>query len=147
MQKLVRYLGVDYEAVIKKSIEEAEAKTSAEIVPMIVSSSTLARHVFPTLLLLFLLISSEVYHILPIDLFYPLSPAMVFVGLIVLSLSLAYVFSKSNLIKRAFTSDAEELLNVERRALNEFYLAHMTSTISKTGILLFLLYRSEKLLF
>ncbi len=144
MNKITHYLGADYDALIKKAIEDAESKTSAEIVPMIVSTSTLGRHVFPMLLLIFLLISSEIYHFIPIDLLYPLTSGMVFSMLLALSLSAAYGLSRFNFVKRLFTSDDEEMLNVERRALSEFYLAHMTSTLSQTGILLFLSLQERK---
>lgn len=144
MLKITHYLGSDYEAKIKTAIEQAEAQTSAEIVPMIVSTSTLARHVFPILFLGLGLISSEAYHLMPIDAFYPLTPSMVFFILVFMSALIAFVLSRFNCVKRALTSDIEEALNVERRALSEFYQAQMTSTLSKTGILLFLSLQERK---
>ncbi len=129
---------------IKKAIEAAENKTSAEIIPMVVLSSTGSAHVFPILALFFLLISNELFHLMSLDIFYPLTSHMVFLLFSSLSLGLAFGLSRSHTIKRLLTSDKEEFICVERRALTEFYSAQIHSTLSKTGILLFISLQERK---
>ena len=144
MHPIKRLIKSDSRKRIQKAIELAESRTSAEIVPMVVLSSTPTAHVFPLLALFFLMISNELFHIIPIDALYPLNAQMAFIFLSCLAVLCAFGLSRFNWIKRLLTSNKEEFRNVERRALVEFYTAQVNTTLSKNGILLFLSIQERK---
>jgi putative membrane protein len=129
-----RYISHDDLAAVAAAVLNAEIKTSAEIVPMVVRRSTVCGHIPGLLALIYALIvvafwslatSLELSHWLVV-------PVVVVVGVLFLQLSrLPAVF-------RLLTDDADIELQTLQRAELEFYRANMKETSGSTGILLFL---------
>lgn len=118
---------------IRSSVVQAEGKTSAELVPMIVRSSIMTGHVswivfLMTLLLSWILIPYLVH----------LAPHWVWdIAAVALAAALAVALSRLDFVRRWLTSAADEALAAERRAVLEFHLSDIKNTEGKTGVLIF----------
>ena len=111
---------------VEKAIEEAERKTSAEIVPMIVRSSSARGHVgIIVACLIFCLVSISLHTYLGIA-----------IGA-VLALVIGFISARSNLLLRWFTFDEDLRQQVLWRAESEFYRNNLHSTQGRTGLLIF----------
>ncbi len=123
-----RYLKHDAFAEIDAAVKNAETRTSAEIVPMVVCRSAYAGHLktLATFLLVF-----GLYVVL-----FHSSQATLFGGwFLVVTTPLVFLFPARYL--RLWTSPGDLSLQVHRRAQLEFHQAGLTATTGKTGILLF----------
>ena len=133
---LKSYLSDDGSARIQKAIEQAESKTSGEVVPMIVRASSTVGHVPPMMLAIlviaFLLVDGfELQANLLGD-----HPLLILVDMIVLIL-LANGLAQLTWVQRLLTSRADRIAQSETRAELEFYEAELNRTKDATGILLF----------
>lgn len=137
MRKLNDFASDQNKERIRQAVLEAEKKTAAEIVPMIVHSSTGAEHVWPMLTALLLTPATILF--LKIDLFqfHPLRPWMIMAALLLACVVLGWLGSRLEKIQMWLTHVAQERRDVERRALFEFYGLKMDKTVGQTGILLF----------
>lgn len=144
MKKLHALLDQTSEEKIKEAIRLAEMKTSAEIVPMIVWSSSPIFHIWPLLFLLFSLISAIVFPLLPLDVFFPVQPWGLVALNLILVVGLSLVCSRLAGIQNFLTPDWFEKEQVHQRALLEFYQAQMDQTLAKTGVLLFVSIRERR---
>ncbi len=121
---------------ITEAVRQAEQKTSAEIVPMIVRSSTPTGHVpwlvFFILLSVFWAFLPFVFGLLPYG-----EAWMWEIGALVLAVILSRLLSRLNFVARFLTSADDEVTCVDRRALLEFHLSRITATREGTGVLLF----------
>jgi putative membrane protein len=144
MVKSSELISASEQSDIHNAIRAAESKTSAEIVPMIVRSSMGCGHVFPIVFLLMTVPVGFLIPIIPFDLFYPVPPWATTSLLVLISLILSFFLSKLDSVFRLVSSDRDEQIAVERRALAEFYNAQMSKTIAKTGILIFLSLRERR---
>lgn len=119
--KIEKLLSKEQQDQIEQKIIEIEKETSAEVLPMIVESSTPVGHVKVILFLIFILISEFILqNFLKAD-SWAHSRYWELSFLILISCLLAYFFSKNHFVQRTLTSDQDELLQVNRRALLEFY--------------------------
>lgn len=121
---------------ISESVQKVELKTSAEIVPMVVRSSTPTGHVLPILLL----ITSMCYFAMQTFLErYHAEYEYSLVNLVILIIFcfLSWRLSCWAPIQRFLTSDKDMDQSVWRRALLEFELLGIDKTQDRTGILLF----------
>lgn len=124
-------------STITKTIQEVESKTSAEIVPIIVRQSASYGHVFPLVffglgfgvlsIVIFLGIAFDIEHA-------GFIPLIILFALMLISLALS-TFAH---VKRFTTYESDRLLQVERRAMNEFYASKIHKTHGATGILIFI---------
>lgn len=128
------------EAELKKlatAITEVERTTSGELRLVIVGSSARTSHVFP--LLSFVLASAGL-----LALWYLRAPILLepvpFLAPLVLAASvlIAFVLSRSSVIRRRFTWPADLEHQVLMRAELEFHREGLDATKDKTGILIFL---------
>ena len=130
------YLKQERVQLVSEAIKEAESKTSAEIVPMIVRRSSTVGHVpvivLSVLMLLFLLLEGPTWQADYLGeswLWYILN--------IVILLLLSSFISRFTFIQRKFTSRSDQQEQVDMRAELEFYESDIKNTKDATGILLF----------
>lgn len=123
---------------VERAVEEAEMKTSGEIVPMIVRSSSTLGHV--PVILFFALLSILMFTPLPdhVGSFLGDLRFLTWLILIVGAAALATIGSRWSFLQRLLTTEADLLVQVERRAAVEFYERGLRSTKEGTGILIFL---------
>lgn len=121
---------------IRHAVVAAEAKTSAEIVPMIVRNSGTHGHV-EWLLFLFILICA--WMLLPyLSEFAPgLSLLALDLGAFALAFVAALILSRLDRIKRLMTPAFDQALHVDRRAIVEFHASRINETVHATGVLIF----------
>lgn len=128
-------------------VKHAEAKTTGEIVPIIVRRSSSINHlpilITGTLLLSFLLLNGLNFLDYEFKLYFSNQLAVfgsyLALGLIALLFYfLSLKLSQIKSVQRFFISKAEQDARVNERALLEFYLNHVTKTEFKTGILIFI---------
>ncbi len=121
---------------IVKAVRNAELKTSAEIVPMIVKQSAGFGHI-PVIVFSFLLILSLILQITqPVDNgsdYYYLK----YIVDVVLLIAGTIFFSRSDFTKRILTSQSDLDAQVAMRAEVEYFEAGLTGTNDSVGILLF----------
>ena len=132
-----QYITQDELADIESAIQDVEAKTSAEFVPMVVRSSSTVGHV-PVILLL-LLSMVVVYGAVgfqDLDLFDGLE-LLVLTGALLLVFGLTRLLAPLPAIERLLTARGDQSVQVEQRALIEFYQQRVNQTADKTGVLLF----------
>lgn len=129
---------------VRTAIRRAEAKTSAEIIPMIVWQSTPNFHVWPLLFLIFGLLASFLFPHIPINFLFPLQAGHVAVLLFILSVGASYILARVGFIQNFLTPDAIEEQQVYQRAMFEFYQLQMQKTAGQTGILLFVSVRERR---
>lgn len=132
---------------VENSVKQAERTTSAEIVPMIVHSSSPTGHV-PYLL--FLLALMVLWTLLPY--FAPwvetIAPGVPFE---VLELAAAFVAGiatwlcrENDFLLRVLTPEGDRAANAMRRAQLEFYQSNIKLTEDKTGVLIFVSLREHQ---
>jgi len=120
---------------ISEAVARVEKRTSAEIVPMLVHSCSTTGHVSWILFLALLMLS---WLILPrFMVFTPEWPEWIwevwsFIGAAVLTM----VLSRSMRVRRWLTTDFDQILSVERRALLEFHVTQVQETEHRTGVLI-----------
>lgn len=131
------HLQLDSEKIISDAIAQAEAKTSAEIVPILVRQSTGYRHV-PVILGLilfcvFLLSDMEGY-------FFSWSANLYWAMPLVLvaCFFVSYPLSGLGWVRRLLTSPQDQRFESIERAELEFYRGKIQSTSNRQGVLLFL---------
>lgn len=122
---------------ISEAVKRAEHKTSGEIVPMIVHRSSVIGHV-PLMFSLVFLVLILVFEIPQLDVFEELNAywLLFFVG--IGSFTLGQVLSRSLWMQRMFVPVKDQHIQVQERALIEFYQQGIGKTAEKTGILLFI---------
>jgi putative membrane protein len=130
-----RVLGDDGAERIETAIADAEARTSGEIVPLLVRRSSTVGHV-PlvsfTLLLLCVFLSDLPAHLAGLG-----GPYWVWLGACwLLAGGLALGLSRLDAVQRLLTSRIDQLRQVDLRAQIEFYELDMKQTRDRTGILL-----------
>lgn len=121
---------------IETTIALAESRTSGEIVPLVVKSSSAIGHVpiitfsaFLITMLIFQLEHFQKIHIYDSS-FWP------FVNVLIAAI-LSYVFSKLTFVQRLLVSERDRIEQVKQRAELEFYRLGITETEGATGILIF----------
>jgi putative membrane protein len=125
---LKHFLDAEGARAVRQSVEQAETKTQAEIVPMIVRSSSSKGFLPFHLFLIFTLISVLFFRDLPYQ--------GVFV-LILLSLPLSFALSTLAWIQRIFIPKSDQEQDVFHRAHFEFHQRKLSHTRGKTGVLIF----------
>lgn len=138
-----KYLSESEITDISKAVQEVEALTNGEIVPMIVHRSSAIRHVPVVLALSFALVFLGI-EFLGLNGWY-LSHSLPFLqghwayqaGFLLLLMLLAWGLAHRQVVQRFLTSDQDEKEQVERRAQLEFFLHRLNHTEKKTGILIF----------
>lgn len=122
---------------IQAAIHNAEKKTSGEIVPMIVRRSSTVGHVplVLTLVLLLLVINSNLIAWQSEVSRLPFWILAIFDGLC--GLVLIRTLSLQSWVQRLLTPKADQKVQVESRALIEFYNHRINATERSTGILVF----------
>lgn len=122
---------------ISDAVKKAEAKTTGEIVPMIVSRSSVIGHV-PLMFTLVFLVTILVLEVPQLEVFEALNAywLLFFVG--IGAFILGHLFSRSIWVQRVFVPIKDQHIQVQERALIEFYQHGIGKTADKTGILLFI---------
>lgn len=122
---------------ISEAIAIEEKKTSGEIVTMIVRRSSVLGHV-PLALTLFIYVLFLVFE-LP-NHSYVSEQGNYWVILIAAAVlyALSFVIAKLDIVQRALTPVGDQMAQVERRAMLEFYQAGIQGTAEATGILIFI---------
>ena len=122
---------------ITETLKSAEAKTTGEIVPMIVRRSIPLGHV-PTILVLLLICALLLMQLISYAFFFhPIAPQWTILLALGL-LALIPFLSQSHRVQRWLTQRREMLHLVESRALFEFYRNGLNGTREATGVLIFL---------
>jgi putative membrane protein len=121
---------------IDAAITAAECKTSGEIVPLVVKSSSALGHV-PTITFCAFLIAMLVFHLEQVQRVHIYDTSFwPFVNLIFAAL-LAFIFSRLSFVQRLLVSEQDRITQVKHRAELEFYRLGITETEGATGILIF----------
>jgi putative membrane protein len=128
---------------VTQAVAKAEARTSGEIVPMIVRRSSTTGHV-PLMLTLMILVALLAFEVPqhPWLARYGLTWALFFVSAFCFLISIP--LSKLVLIQRLMVPQGDQIFQVEERALLEFYQTGIIDTKARTGILLFLSIMEKK---
>ncbi len=129
-ERLVNSAGIEK---IHEAVLATEAKTSAEIVPMVVRSSSLTGHVAWILFLFFLVC----YWAVAAQLRPQFSVLLMDACGLILSGLLAWLLSRATWVQRICTPKSDQLLGVQHRALLEFHLSRINTTENHTGVLIF----------
>lgn len=124
-------------ADIEEAVKSAEEHTSGELVPVVVRRSSTVGHV-PVILmfffaLLFFVFDVDYWQTEMLDLPHWL---MIVGDLLVLFLVVG-LLSRLSFVERLLTSKMDQRMQVEQRAINEFYSLNLTKTRDATGILVF----------
>ncbi|MCB9025558.1 MAG: TPM domain-containing protein [Bdellovibrionaceae bacterium] len=123
---------------IKEFIVELEKHTSGEVVPMVVKSSSTLGHV-PYIVLLSLTLLDVISGFWAFNLEANWAPLpIIIVTHIIFILLLTLILSRFNFVQRQLTPKTDQSLQVENRAINEFYKHKIHHTKDKTGILIFI---------
>lgn len=125
---LKSYLQPEDFSKIETAIVEAEEKTSGEIIPMVVQSSTAVKHVTPLITLFFICL------LLMFENHFQWWTPFALLGCYVS----AYFLGKLHAVQRFLTHDQDEQIQVLRRAQVEFLNSKFYKTKDRTGILIFL---------
>lgn len=121
---------------IKAAVQTAELKTQGEIVPMIVGRSSVIGHV-PYYCFL-LLLSSFLLMILGWEPWWAVEYHwFVISAALLVAFGLSQILARSWTVQRWLTPEADEELQVWRRAQSEWATRKMRDTKDRTGILLF----------
>lgn len=137
MKWIQRYLSQNDIQRVSQAVQEAETKTSGEIVPVIVQRSSTVGHV-PLALTLLFLVAALFVEFPTKDLLFIRPWIYVWPFLAVTFFFLAQFFSRSTRIQRMLTPNQDEVAQVYQRAQLEFYLNRVNMTTSSTGILIFI---------
>ena len=122
--------------IIESAIVRAESKTSGEIVPLVVKSSSAIGHV-PVITFCVFLIAMLVFQLEQLQKIYIYDTAYWPFANVVLAALLSYIFSKFEFVQRLLVSKEDRTSQVKQRAELEFYRLGMTETEGATGILIF----------
>lgn len=133
----VKFISESDKARISKAVEQAEAKTTGEIVTMLVRRSSVAGHV-PLSLTLFLFVIILVFEIPSHSVFVSMDLTWLLLPIAILIFLLAHLLARFDFFDRIFIPLSDQVRQVENRALLEFYRAGIQSTIGHTGILIFI---------
>ncbi len=132
---------------VSKAVALAEQTTAGEIVTVIVRRSSYVGHVqaFGTLLLLLIFLFLEGFEFIKYEFSLHFSNQLALIGphLVLLVLVAIFWLAASSLkevqwIQRILIPLKDQQEQVEKRALLEYYLNHVTQTEKKTGILIFI---------
>ncbi|HEX4922624.1 MAG TPA: TPM domain-containing protein [Bdellovibrionales bacterium] len=120
---------------IEAAVAAAEKRTSGEIVPMIVSRSSVRSHVpfLAGLVLALLILSIDWYLGLPLRPYAWLAPVQAAVVF-----GLAWLSAGSNFLLRLLTDDDDLAFQCQVRARLEFWEAGLHKTDGSTGVLIFI---------
>lgn len=131
-------MSADELAKIEAAVQTAEAKTSGEVVPMIVHRSTTNGHVSIVLFLIFcaLFFAYDLYK-MQLDFFHWPLWILLFFNLAIAWL-LSRLIAKIPFVERNLTSKNDQIHQVQQRAINEFYNHRVNHTENSTGILVFI---------
>jgi len=133
---LEHWLPIEDRLAVEKSVETFEDKTHAEIVPMVVLSSSTFGHIpallFFLFLSLFFLSGADQYFF-----FHFLKTGFVVVYGVLLSLFLAMVFYQFQWVRRLLVPTRDQDHQIRQRAENEFLKRGFNKTENRSAILLF----------
>ena len=124
-------------AKISEAVRKAEIKTTGEIVPMIVERSSVVGHVSLMMTLVFL-VMLLVLEVPQLDIFEEFNAYWVLLFVAIAGFGLSQVLSKLTWVQRIFVPVKDQAIQVEERAMLEFYQQKMGHTAEKTGIFLFI---------
>lgn len=130
-----QYFKAEDFSVVKTAIEKAEANTHAEIVPIVVKSSSSSDAV--PYIMSFFILSLFTFVILPLDLV-SFDSILIWELALVAVLIIAFMFSRFPAVQRLFLSQIRMKQQVEERALLEFYTSPTRKTQQSTGVLIFI---------
>jgi putative membrane protein len=137
---LSAHLKDDEIKAIEKQIEEIELKTQAEIVPVIVQSSSRYAQAQVTLILLFAMLFLILWEVLVPHLYwdYMLRAAgLLLAGLFIIFWGAAFLV-RDGRVRRLLTLRAEELEQCWKRARIEFYENRLHHTNDSMGVLIYI---------
>jgi putative membrane protein len=134
---LSRYLKQEDLAQIASAVSKAESKTSAEIVPMIVKSSSSVGAVPYLAGLLLFSLGLILDRAFDLELIWGIGGYLI-LGLLVLSAIGGFYLAQYQFIRQILTPDNQRDQAVQLRAELEFHRLNMVSTIDRTGVLLFI---------
>ncbi len=130
------YLDKNKLATIEDAVRRAESKTSGEIVPLVVKSSSTTGHV-PIIVFSAVFIVMLIFGLESIQRAYIFDTAFWSIANVVFAALVSYVLSKSEFIQRLLISEEDRRSQVKQRAELEFYRLGMSDTLQSTGILVF----------
>ncbi len=129
---------------ITEAVQKAEKRTSGEIVPMLVQSSTInASAPFLAVFILGFCVLVVKHGFWLYD-FGTVVPEAIWSALFALSVMLGFIFGRSAVGQRCLTPRWEKARQTQQRALLEFYQAGLNKTKGQTGILLFISWRERQ---
>lgn len=144
---IYKFLSQEEIESISHAVQEAESKTSGEIVPVIVKRSSSVGHlpILITTLLLLGFFVSGCFEVLDHEFKLHFSNILGISGAYISLLPIFIIFylislklSELQVVQRVLISDMDKAAQVHKRALLEFYLNHVTKTEYKTGIIIFI---------
>ena len=137
---LSAHLKHDEISAIEKQIEEIELKTQAEIVPVIVQSSSRYAQAQVTLILLFAMLFLILWEVLVPHLYwdYMLRAAGLLLGGLFIIFWGAAFLVRDGRVRRLLTLRAEELEQCWKRARIEFYENRLHHTDDSMGVLIYI---------
>lgn len=123
--------------LISDAVKAAEKKTTGEIVPMIVHRSSVISHVplISTMLILIVLLVLEVPQW---DWFSAMNAYWLLLVVAIVVYGVCAFLTRMDWFQRIFTAKRDQQIQVEERALIEFYQQSVGKTAEKTGILIFI---------
>jgi putative membrane protein len=121
---------------IEAAIVQAENKTSGEIVPLVVKSSSAIGHV-PIITFSAVLIAMLVFQFDHFQKIHIYDTAYWSFVNVILAAVFSYIFSKFEFVQRLLVSEDDRIAQVKQRAELEFYRLGITETEGATGILIF----------
>lgn len=123
--------------LVEEAIQKAEEKTSGEIVPVIVKSSSTTAHIPLVLFFIFttIYLGLGLTSVINEDWFENL---WFTIASVVLMWSLSRGFAGLMLVQRLLTPKGDQKHQVENRALLEFYESGLQNTEHQTGVLIFI---------
>ncbi len=134
---LKNYISAAEHEQIETAVKQAETKTAGEVVPMVVRRSSTVGHVPIILLFAF----SLLFFVFDIDYWQTEWIALPHWLLIIIDLFalvlLVRVLSPLPWVERMLTPKDDQALQVEQRAINEFYNHRLDHTEHATGILIY----------
>lgn len=130
------YLSLEGASRIERAVSDAEAKTSGEIVPMLVYRSTVSSNSDILGALLALLLALCIKHILVLTMGWAGHDLLWAIGFVIAGMS-GYMLARLPAVERLLIPRKDQKLETERRAMLAFYEAGLSATEGRTGILLF----------
>lgn len=131
-----KYINEEGMKEVEEAIIEVEKTTSAELVPVVVKSSSTTNHV-PGVLVLILSLLLFIFNIHKYQEVYFGIGNYAYIFYVLFVLLGAVILSQFNYIKRILTPGIDQLKQVEQRAIVEFYESNIKKTRDATGILFF----------